>query len=264
MKKTLFVSFCLMMTAVLSFGLVFRAHVNQAKAAMPYTAAFSWETNIRNATDDGPTNKYMYKPEGTVNAFAGVIGSNGDAVFYVCGTGLSCVVNSATDAVVTVANVPQASITGLSAVLASLSSGLDEKEPALPSGNSGQYIGGDKMLHTVPSPGPMIYNNQNVKTSAKIWTGTATVTSGVATFYPTDDNSATGTAIFSTIYSTFVTAASNTASAVDVPLASIKVVASDKKSVTVNAITGRALLLLGDTVEFAPNGTAVNLTIFGE
>ena len=72
MKKTLFVSFCLMMTAVLSFGLVFRAHVNQAKAAMPYTAAFSWETNIRNATDDGPTNKYMYKPEGTVNAFAGV------------------------------------------------------------------------------------------------------------------------------------------------------------------------------------------------
>lgn len=97
----------------------------------------------------------------------------------------------------------------------------------------------------------------------KIWVGSSTVTSGVATFYPTYDNSAASTAWFSNIWGIHALAESNTSTAIDIPGASLKTVSADKKQIDVNVIVGKNLLSLGDTIGFAPNGTRVWLTLIG-
>jgi len=110
-----------------------------------------------------------------------------------------------------------------------------------------------------------IYQNQTIKTAPKIWTGSATTTTGVATFFPTSDNTGTGTALFTNIYSVQVTANTNTASAIAVPVASVKLIAADKRSITANAITGQNVGILGAaSVAFAPNGTVLNMVIVGD
>ncbi len=109
-----------------------------------------------------------------------------------------------------------------------------------------------------------VFNNQNSKRSVKIWTGQATTTSGVATFYPTDNNNSNGNAFFTNIYTTIATAETNTGTATSVPQASVKAIGADKKSVTVNAVDGTILGALGATSVFAPDGTNVHLTIIGD
>ncbi len=96
-----------------------------------------------------------------------------------------------------------------------------------------------------------------------IWRGTATTTSGVATFYPTDDGTSEGDALFSVIEFYQATARLNTAAAIECPMAAIKEISGDLKTVTVNVIKGINLAVVGDTVEFVPNGTEVSLYLDG-
>jgi peptidoglycan/xylan/chitin deacetylase (PgdA/CDA1 family) len=91
----------------------------------------------------------------------------------------------------------------------------------------------------------------------------ATTTLGVATVFPTSNGRALGTALFGTITGVEVTAELSTATAVAVPVASEKAIAADRRSVTVNVITGRNMVALGDSVVFAPNGTKVYVQITG-
>lgn len=111
---------------------------------------------------------------------------------------------------------------------------------------------------------PTVYQNQTIKLTSKIWNGVATTAGGVATFFPTDDNLITGNALFTNIYAAQVTASANVATAITVPVASVQLIAANKKSVTTNAIVGRNLVALGDTVAFAPDGTTVYLTLIGD
>lgn len=86
------------------------------------------------------------------------------------------------------------------------------------------------------------------------WTGKASVSNGVATFFPTSDDTSNGTAICSSTSSMIVTASAalNTANAAEVPFTSLKAIASDRKSFTVNAVVGQL---------FAPNGTEVHARV---
>lgn len=109
-----------------------------------------------------------------------------------------------------------------------------------------------------------IYQNQVIKT-AKIWSGTALTSGGIATFYPTDNNLVSGNALFVNFFSVHATAERNTSSAIAVPKASLKSISMDKKTVTINVVNGLLLSLLGLNSEvFAPDGIAVHLTIIGD
>lgn len=109
-----------------------------------------------------------------------------------------------------------------------------------------------------------IYQNQTAKAGTIIWNGSATTTGGVATFNPTDDNTGAGNALFQNVYSILVSASSNTGTVTSVPVASVKLLAADKKSLTVNCIDGVVLAALGATVEFSADGTTVYCTIIGD
>lgn len=96
------------------------------------------------------------------------------------------------------------------------------------------------------------------------WYGTATTSSGIATFYPTSDGAGSGTALFTSIHSVQATAANNTSSAIAYPFASLKAISGDNKTVTVNVGVGVALGALGgNTIANAPNGTTVYLSLIG-
>lgn len=107
------------------------------------------------------------------------------------------------------------------------------------------------------------YNGTSIISNPITWYGTATVSSGVATFYPTADGTASGTALFTNIHSVQAIAVNNTSSAIAYPSASINTVAANKKTITVNVCNGVNLGILGNTVVNAPNGTVVYLTLIG-
>lgn len=86
----------------------------------------------------------------------------------------------------------------------------------------------------------------------------------MATFNPTDDNTGGGNALFTNIYAVLVSAAADTATATDVPIASIKAIAANKKSITVNVVDGVVLGALGATMAFSADGTNVHMTIIGD
>lgn len=96
-----------------------------------------------------------------------------------------------------------------------------------------------------------------------VWNGKATTTSGVATFYPTIDGTSSSSPIFSMIDFYQITVLRNTSSATEVPSGALKEISSDLKSVTVNAITGDTLIVVGPTVIFVPDGTEVCLLLVG-
>lgn len=110
-----------------------------------------------------------------------------------------------------------------------------------------------------------VYNGTTLRTTNVIvWNGTATTTGGVATFHPTDDGTAAGNPLFTNVYAIQATAVLNTATATQVPLASVQALSADRRTVTVNVVTGVVLLALGATVQFAPDGTQVYATILGD
>lgn len=110
-----------------------------------------------------------------------------------------------------------------------------------------------------------VYQNQNVKASPRIWTGVATTSGGVATFFPTDNNLVTGNALFTNIYSVNTTGANNTGTPINVPKTAVKLISADKKTITVNAVVGVTInILITPTEVFAPDGTTIYLTIIGD
>lgn len=113
-------------------------------------------------------------------------------------------------------------------------------------------------------PNKDIYSGSTKKKNVIQWHGSATTTSGVATFYPTSDGTGAGTAIFTNIYSVQVTASADTAATITVPLAAVKLIAADKKSITANVVKGVTLAALGDTVTFVADGTVTYMTITGD
>lgn len=94
----------------------------------------------------------------------------------------------------------------------------------------------------------------------RVWSGTATTTGGVATFTPTDG---AGNAIFATIQSVHVNADTNTTVVTSVPIAAVKLISADRKTITVNAVIGTVLGVLGATVLVAPDGTKVHCLVIG-
>lgn len=99
--------------------------------------------------------------------------------------------------------------------------------------------------------------------STKIWAGSAVTAGGVATFFPTSDGTGAGSPLFGAINHALALPSLNTATVVDVPTAAVKLVAADRKSVTVNVFRGTTLLALGATVRFAADGTSVTLFLAG-
>jgi len=98
-------------------------------------------------------------------------------------------------------------------------------------------------------------------TATKTFVGQATTnSSGVATFNITQNGTATGTSIFSTIYNVQVTAENNTSSLTDVPLASYKTTTT-LQVLTVNVVNSGTSTAEG--LEFVGAGINVHVLIFG-
>jgi len=115
------------------------------------------------------------------------------------------------------------------------------------------------------TPSVSVYQNQNLKTSVRIWNGVSTTSGGVATFFPTDNNLVTGNALFTNIYAVQTTGANNTGTPINVPKTALKLISADRKTVTVNAIAGVTInILITPTEVFAADGTTVYLTIIGD
>jgi len=104
-----------------------------------------------------------------------------------------------------------------------------------------------------------VYLGVDEKSNVILWTGTVTTTGGVATLCLTDDGTATGTALFTNIFSIQATAEANTAEAAQVPLPSIKSLSADKKTLAINVIVPAS----PESV-FAPDGTKVYVTVTGD
>lgn len=109
-----------------------------------------------------------------------------------------------------------------------------------------------------------VYNGTSVVSQPIIWNGTATTTSGIATFYPTVDGSPTGTAIFTNINSVQAIAANNTTTEINYMFTSLKQIVAGNKTITINVGSGTNVSAGGgDSIINAPDGTPVYLTIFG-
>ncbi len=99
---------------------------------------------------------------------------------------------------------------------------------------------------------------------SKFWFGTATTVGGIATFYPTDDGSASGNPLFVHILLVLPGATLDTTAPTAAPLTSLKAISGDRKSITVNCVTGIVLLAAAATLQAAPDGTVVNCMIWGD
>lgn len=111
---------------------------------------------------------------------------------------------------------------------------------------------------------PSVYGASGALLNApKLWAGTATTTSGVATFNPTADGTGSGAALFGTVAAVHATAEANTATMTSVPHAALKAVSGSKQAVTINVTVGTVLGVLGATILAAPDGTVTHLLLVG-
>lgn len=104
-----------------------------------------------------------------------------------------------------------------------------------------------------------VYSGVDEKSNVILWTGTATTTSGVATLYLTDDGTATGIALFTNIFSIQAIAEANVVEPEQIPLASIKSLSADKKTLVINVIIAASPKSI-----FAPDDTKVYVTVIGD
>lgn len=106
---------------------------------------------------------------------------------------------------------------------------------------------------------------QNLPTTPKVWVQNGAVAGGggVCTLFPTTTGLVGGTALFSSIAGIFALAFNNTASVIAAPLVSGKLISADRKTLTLNVVTGTGVLLGGNTTAQAPNGTVVYVLIVG-
>lgn len=88
-----------------------------------------------------------------------------------------------------------------------------------------------------------------------IWCGHASTVDGIATFAPTKDNLDTGDPLFRIIHAAQATARSSDGIASNIAVASVRDIRSDLRQITVSAI------IRGNF--YAPDGTRVDLTLFG-
>jgi len=96
-----------------------------------------------------------------------------------------------------------------------------------------------------------------------LWAGTATVAGGVASVNPTEDGTPNGAAVFGTVIAVVVSGEANTGVLSAAPVGSLKTVSADRKTVTVNVMTGTVLGILGATILPAPDGTKVHVVVVG-
>lgn len=107
----------------------------------------------------------------------------------------------------------------------------------------------------------LIYLHQNLQVREVRWKGTAVTAGGTATFFPTNNNTAGGAALFTVFDTVIACPQRNTSTAIQVPQSSIKT--TTLTTVVVNVVTGTNLLALGNTQVFAPDGLTVYLEITG-
>lgn len=113
-------------------------------------------------------------------------------------------------------------------------------------------------------PVSTVYGNSGTSmTGMKIWSGSVTTSTGTATINVTSDGTATGTALFSTIYAAQVTTSSNQV-VPNVPLASIKTITANK-TFLINVIIGSTLGAFGGATQAVnASSTTVYLTVYGQ
>lgn len=104
-----------------------------------------------------------------------------------------------------------------------------------------------------------VYFGVNEKSNIILWSGTAATINGVATIYLTDDGTATGTALFTNIFSIQAIAAANVPEADEVPLSGVKSLSPDKKALIINVIIAASPKSI-----FAPDDTKVYVTVIGD
>lgn len=128
-----------------------------------------------------------------------------------------------------------------------------------------QFTGGDSPQRTNLS-----YTSSGIK-ELREYNGVGTITNGAVTFNLTEDQTATGAAIFKTIYSIQPTAMLVTPGSTlsDVAKASPRSLSADRKQLVIQASRpGAAVTLLATSLlsadVWAPNGTLVYVTVKGE
>lgn len=133
---------------------------------------------------------------------------------------------------------------------------------------------GEKRVPTVEKVNSQIkivkvYLKTVEKSGIIVWTGSATTTGGLATLYLTDNGLEIGNAIFTNIFSIQATAEpapgalmkpmAPGGNAETVPLTGVGSLSADKKTLSVEVIVAASPKAL-----FAPDGTKVYVTVFGD
>lgn len=99
--------------------------------------------------------------------------------------------------------------------------------------------------------------------SILFWTGRALTAGGAVSFFPTMDGTSSGRSLFSAIHGVMANPAGSYTAAVAIPNASITTWGVDLRQINARVTIGRTLLVLGDTMAFAPDGTMIQCCAFG-
>lgn len=97
----------------------------------------------------------------------------------------------------------------------------------------------------------------------RLWIGHGTTVGGEASFFPTEDGTAQGAALFSKIELVLFGGEEASGLVTAQPLTALKSVAADRKTVIAHAGVGTVLGLLGATLVNAPDGTIVHCLVIG-
>ena len=108
-------------------------------------------------------------------------------------------------------------------------------------------------------PWATVYSGATAQLLTKMWFGTATTTSGAATFYPTSTNASGGTALFTTILNVQTTAVVNTTTATAVVYTGVRTI-STTAGIVVNCVAPSGL---GNAPTAATNGTVIHCLVVG-
>ncbi|MBV6514160.1 MAG: hypothetical protein FMNOHCHN_03750 [Ignavibacteriaceae bacterium] len=140
------------------------------------------------------------------------------------------------------------------------------KLPLKNSGNGISSLSSGSSELIITNGAGTVYNNTTAYQRSEIieWMHSSTTdANGVITFYPTSDGTSGGTALFSTIFNVQVTTLYNTTTRDDVPLASVRSIAADRKSIVVQVVEGTGVLLGGVTIIGTGSGRTVYKQVTG-
>ena len=122
------------------------------------------------------------------------------------------------------------------------------------SATNGSFLNLGVTGSTTGFPVTGLFNQGTSTVNAKVWVGTATTTSGQATFYPTTTGTSSGTAVFSTILSVQPSALLQSTNAASLPAVSLY-------SVSTTAIVVSVIVAYSGAR--VANGTSVYLLVIG-